>query len=309
MQNPNADSQFIWLSGKQVRYADAQIHVLAHSLHYGGAVFEGMRAYALTDGHTAIFRAHEHFERFFNSLKVLGYQCAYSPEDLTVAAKALISANGFKQCYIRPIAFIDDSVRGLKLPKDPKVSIAIATWDWGKYMGDEGHRNGVRVGVSTLRRPDIATALPWAKLSGNYLVSVLSRLEATRHGYDEAILLDSEGYVAEGSGENVFVVKNKVIWTPPTAHILPGITRDSVIQIASDLGYTVKEGNIIRNQLYLADEIFFTGTAVEITPIREVDHRTIAHGKPGPVTRAISDRFFQAVRGEITSYRSWLTEV
>ena len=297
------------MDGKTLPYASAQIHVLSHSLHYGGAAFEGIRAYTMHNGRTALFRAREHFERFFNSLHVLGYQSAFSMEELLAASRSLILANGFRACYVRPIAYIDDSVRGLKLPPKPKASICIASWDWGKYMGDDGHRNGVRVGVSTLRRPDTATALPWAKLSGNYLNSVLSRLEATRNGFDEAILLDQEGYVAEGSGENIFLVKDKTLFTPPATHILPGITRDSVIRLAGDMGFLVRQENIIRNQLYLADEVFFTGTAVEVTPITEIDHRTISNGKPGPLTRAIAERFFQAVRGEIPQYKEWLTEI
>ncbi len=305
---PNVDSQFIWMNGKLQSYAAAQIHVLSHSLHYGGAAFEGMRAYA-TEAGPALFRAHEHFERFFNSLRVLGYRTRFSAEDLLAATTTVIQKNGFKECYVRPIGFIDDSVRGLRLPAEPTATVCIATWDWGKYMGDDGHKNGVRVAVSTLRRPDIATSLPWAKLSGNYLVSVLARMEATRNGFDEAILLDPQGYVAEGSGENIFVVKNGVIYTPPTHHILPGITRDSVIRIARDLGRTVREENIIRNQLYLADEVFFTGTAVEVTSIREIDHRPIGDARPGPVAREISDKFFQAVRGAAPEYRKWLTQI
>ncbi|MBI1861117.1 MAG: branched-chain amino acid transaminase [Deltaproteobacteria bacterium] len=297
------------MDGKTVPYASAQIHVLSHSLHYGSAAFEGMRAYRLTSGKTGIFRAKEHYERFFNSIRVLGYHTRWTTEQLVEATRALITVNGFQQCYVRPIAFIDDAVRGLRLPKEPKASVTIATWDWGKYMGDDGHKNGVRVGVSTLRRPDVATSLPWAKLSGNYLVSVLSRLEATQNGFDEAILLDPNGYVAEGSGENIFVVKNRIISTPPTAHILPGITRDSVIQIARDLGYTVREENIIRNQLYLADEVFFSGTAVEVTPIREIDHRPIGASKPGPVCKTISEAFFSAVHGDSPRYSAWVTSV
>lgn len=302
----NADSDFIWIEGRQVPYNNAQTHILAHSLHYGSAAFEGMRVYDTPEG-PALFRAREHYERFFNSIRVLGYTTRFSIGEMISATQELVRTNKFKECYVRPIAYLDDSIRGLKLPKDPKVNIAIATWNWGKYMGNDGQRMGVRVGVSTLRRPDIATSLPWAKLSGNYLVSVLARLEATRNGFDEAILLDTEGYVAEGSGENIFIAKNGTLLTPPACHILPGITRDSVIQIARDLGYEVREENIIRNQLYLADEVFFSGTAVEVTPIREVDHRMINDGKPGPVCRDLMENFFQIVRGNLPKYEKWLT--
>jgi branched-chain amino acid aminotransferase len=309
MHSSKADSKAIWMDGKLTAYADAQVHVLSHSLHYGTAVFEGMRAYGSPGGKTFLFRAKEHFDRFLSSMQVLGYHSRFSTEELIAATRSLISANGFRDCYVRPLAYLDDSVRGLQLPKEPRPTIAIAAWHWGRYMGEEGHQNGVRVSISSLRRADIATALPWAKLSGNYLVSVLSRLEASNRGHDECILLDQEGFVAEGSGENVFVVTNNTILTPPHSHILPGITRESVIRIARDMGYTVREEPVIRNQLYLADEVFFTGTAVEVTPIREIDYKIIGSGRAGKITRAISDRFFQIVRGEMAQYREWLTEM
>jgi len=305
----NADGKFIWVEGRLVPYEDAKIHVLSHSFHYGNAAFEGIRAYQTASGDTAIFRGPEHFQRFVDSIKALGYTSSYTPTDYLRASCECIKANGFQECYIRPIAFLDDSFRGLKLPESPRVINAIAVWKWGKYMGDEGQKNGIRVAVSTLRRPDISSALTWAKLTGNYITSVLARQEATQNKFDEAILLDPEGFVAEGSGENIFVVKDKKILTPHTGYILPGITRDSVIQLARDMGYEVVEQNITRNQLYIADEVFFTGTAVEVTPIREVDHHRIADGRPGPVTRALFEAFFKCVRGESEKYRGWLTQV
>ncbi len=278
----NADSKVIWMEGSLVPYAEAQVHVLSHSLHYGCAVFEGLRAYRTTDGRTALYRAQEHFERFFDSMKVLGYESRFTIAQCLSATQELIRANGFDECYVRPLAYINDTVRGLKLPPKPEVLIAIAVWAWGKYMGDDGAKKGVRVKTSTFRRPDISSSMTFAKLSGSYLTSVLARREATLDGYDEAILLDQEGYIAEGSGENLFMVKGKKIFTPPAGSILPGITRDSAIEIAKSLGYEVIETQLTRNQLYIADEVFFTGTAVEVTPIREIDHHKVADGTPGP---------------------------
>jgi branched-chain amino acid aminotransferase len=195
------------------------------------------------------------------------------------------------------------------MPDNPKVLTAIATWNWGKYMGSEGQRNGVRVMISSFRRPDVSSALTFAKLSGGYMTSVLARREASKSGFDECILLDPHGYVAEGSGENVFMAKNGILYTPPPGHILPGITRDSVIELAAHAGIEVREQQITRNQLYLADEIFFTGTAVEVTPIREVDHYKIGSGKPGPITQRLSDMFFKSVHGELPEFKKWLTQV
>lgn len=307
--NPNADSKLIWMNGTMVPYAEAQVHVLSHSLHYGTGAFEGMRAYQTTDGRTAVFRAEEHYVRFLDSIRALGLECSYSVADLMRVTPELVRANGFAECYIRPLAYIDDSIRGLKLPESPKVQVALAAWNWGKYLGADGQKNGIRVAVSSYRRADVSSSLPHAKLTGNYITSVLARREATKHGMDEALLLDPAGYVAEGSGENIFVVKNGQIATPTTGHILPGITRNSVIEIARGLGLTVVERDIARNELYLADEVFFTGTAVEVTPIREIDSYRIGSGKPGPITLKLFDYFFKILRGEVREYEKWLTYV
>lgn len=307
MTKSHADSKVIWMEGKLVPYAEANVHILSHTLHYGTGAFEGIRAYETADGRTAIFRAEEHFKRFFDSVKSLGMECPYTVADLVQASCDTVKANGFKECYLRPLAYLDDSVRGLKLPDSPKVLTAIATWMWGKYMGNDGQKNGVRVMTSTYRRADVATSFPLAKLTGAYITSVMARREATKNGLDEAILLDPQGFVGEGSGENIFVVKDGSITTPPTKYILPGITRNSAIELARHLGYTVKEENITRNQLYLADEVFFTGTAVEVTPIREIDHHKIGEGKPGPVTLKLLDLFFKVARGENADFRKWLT--
>lgn len=308
-QSKNADSQIIWMDGKLVPYAEANIHVLSHSLHYGGAAFEGIRAYKTHDGKTAIFRAKEHFDRFLDSIHSLNYFSNYTGADFISASCELIKTNGFKECYVRPLAYLDDSYRGLKLPTKVESRIAIATWNWGKYLGDEGLKNGIRIATSTFRRPDISTSMTWAKLSGNYLVSVQARREAVQNGFDEALLLDPNGFVAEGSGENFFLVKDGVIHTPTTGFILPGITRDSVMTIARDAGFTVKECNITRNQAYLADELFFTGTAAEVTPIRELDRHPIGSGKPGPITQKLSEIFFRVVSGQESRYQKWLTYV
>ncbi len=305
----NADSQIIWMEGKMIPYSDAKVHILSHSLHYGTGVFEGIRAYRTADGRTAIFRAEEHFQRFFDSIRALGLHCPYTISDLIQASCDTVRANEFKECYIRPLAYLDDSIRGLKLPDNPKALVAIATWAWGKYMGDDGQTKGIRIQTSTYRRADVSTSLPLAKLTGGYITSVLARREATKNGLDEALLLDPQGFVAEGSGENLFLVKNKEILTPPVQFILPGITRDSVFQIAKHLGYSVREANITRNQLYLADELFFSGTAVEVTPIREVDYRPIADGRPGPISRQLQETFFKTVQGEVPRFNSWLRYV
>lgn len=305
----NADSKFIWMNGAVVPYDQAKIHVLAHSLHYGCGVFEGMRAYKTTSGGTAIFRPEEHFARFQEGIRVMGYATPYTIEQWVSATRELIKKNDFAECYVRPLAYIDDSIRGLKLPKNPQVQIAIAVWNWGKYMGDEGQKNGIRCKISTYRRAEVSSSMSLAKLTGGYLTSVLARQEATFDGYDEAILLDPEGFVAEGSGENLFIVKNGVIYTPPVGFILPGITRNSVMELARSLGYEVREERITRNQLYFADEVFFTGTAVEVTPIREIDKRSIGTGGPGKITLKLLETFFQCVRGEKPEYKKWLGTV
>lgn len=309
MSQDSSQIQFVWLDGEIVPYADAKVSILSHSLHYGTAAFEGVRAYQCKDGRTALFRAVEHYRRLHESCKVLDLVLETSVESWIEASKAVLRKNDFKECYLRPLAFVDDAFRGLKLPPKAKAHSALIAWPWGKYMGDEGAAKGIRVGVSSYRRPDVATGLPWAKLSGGYLNSVLARRQASLNGLDEAILLDTQGYVAEGSGENIFLVKNGVLLTPPHGSILPGITRDSVMQLAKTQGLTVKEEAITRNQLYLADEVFFTGTAVEVTPIREIDGHTIGAGKPGEVTRLLTDLFFKTVRGENAAFHSWLTFV
>jgi branched-chain amino acid aminotransferase len=303
------DIKKVWMDGELVEYAQATIPILSHSLHYGTAAFEGIRAYAGHDGRTYIFRGREHFQRLLDSIKVLGTQCQYTVDDLLDATRQTIRANGLKECYVRPIAYFGDSHRGLKLPPNASIQLAILTWAWGKYMGDEGQQKGIRVMVCSYRRPDISTALPWAKLSGAYLYSVMARRQASNSGMDESILLDPQGFVAEGSGENLFVVKNGALTTPLHSNILPGITRDSIIQIAKSMGHCVVEAPVIRNQLYIADELFFTGTAVEVNAIREVDNYAVGNASPGPITRKLSDAFFDVVRARNAKFAHWLDPV
>lgn len=309
MSSSTQSSRYIWINGEITPYADAKVPVLSHSLHYGTGVFEGMRAYQTKSGETALFRVKEHYERFAEGINAMGYKTTHSVEEWIQVTKTLIKKNEFSECYVRPIAYIDDSVLGLRLPKEPKVNCAIATWAWGKYLGDEGQKKGIRCQVSSFRRADVSSSLPFAKITGGYVTSVLARRESTLNGFDEAILLDPQGFVAEGSGENIFVVRNGEILTPRTGFILPGITRNSVMEIAKKLGFTVRETLISRNELYNADEIFFSGTAVEVTPIREIDHHKIGKECPGPIATKISDAFFKTVRGENPEFKQWLTIV
>lgn len=304
----HADSKYIWMNGERLPYAEAQVPVLAHSLHYGTAAFEGIRAYRTASG-SAIFRAKEHYDRLADSFRILGGELPYSSEQLIQASQELMVANGFRDCYLRPIAFLDDQSRGLKLPKTVKAHVAIASWEWGAYLGDGAKTKGIRAAVSSYRRANVGSSMPFAKLSGGYLTSVLARREASLAGFDEALMLDTEGYVAEGSGENIFLIKDGEICTPPVGSILPGITRASVIELVKSLGFPFTERRITRNELYLADELFFTGTAVEVTPIREVDHHPIGEGQPGPITKRLGDLFFRCVSGEEKAYQRWLTPV
>jgi len=297
------------MDGKLIPFEQANVHILTHSLHYGGAAFEGIRAYETKSGKAAIFRCEDHFKRFFDSMRSVGYVTDYTVSDLMQATNDVIRANNLKACYIRPLAYIDHTILGLKVPPKTKARVAIAAWNWGKYLGDDAQKLGIKVMISSFRRPDISSAMTWAKLSGNYLISTMARGEATRNNCDESILLDPSGYVAEGSGENIFMVKNNVIYTPPTGFILPGLTRDCVMKIAKDQGYEVREENLTRNQIYLADEVFFTGTAVEVTPIREIDGHAIGTGQPGTVTKKLMEIFFNCVHGEVAEYKSWLTYV
>jgi branched-chain amino acid aminotransferase len=297
------------MNGEFVAWEDAKVHVLTHGLHYGTGVFEGVRCYDTVSHGPAVFRHQEHIDRLFRSAELYYMPIPYSPEELRQATLELIGRNGLRSCYIRPIAFRGYGTMGL-FPLDAPVEVSIAVWEWGSYLGEEGKRNGVRAKVSSWRRMSQDALIPQAKASGQYLNSVLAKIESHKAGYDEAILLDEGGYVCEGTGENLFVVRGGVIYTPPlSTSQLEGITRASVIEIARDLGYEVVERNISRAELYLAEELFCTGTAAELTPIREVDDHPIGEGKPGPITRAVQDAFEDALHGRSDRYAKWLDPV
>lgn len=297
----------IWYDGKMVPWRDATTHVLTHSLHYGLAVFEGLRAYKTVDG-TAIFRLKEHTERLFNSAHIYMMKIPYDRETLIQAQKDVVRENKLESCYVRPIAFYGSEKMGVS-PKGAQVHVAIAAWPWGAYLGTEGLEKGIRVKTSSFARHHVNVSMCRAKYSGTYANSILANMEATEHGYDEGLLLDVDGFVAEGAGENLFMIKGDRIIEPELNSALIGITRDSVIQLASDLGYKVEAKRITRDDLYIADEVFFTGTAAEVTPVREVDGRVVGAGKRGPLTEKLQAMFFDVVNGRSAKYRHWLHKV
>jgi branched-chain amino acid aminotransferase len=293
----------IWMNGELVDWGDAKIHVGAHGLHYGSGVFEGIRCYE-TDAGPAVFRLTDHLKRLHESAALLHMELPYSVEELRAVIHEVIAVNGLSECYIRPIAFYGYGELGVHPGTNP-VDVVIMTWPWGAYLGEEALTKGIRAKVSSWKRVGPNTIPHVAKATGIYLNSMLAVLEATRAGYEEAILLTDDGYVADGSGENVFVVKDEIISTPDlSASILPGITRQAVMEIAQTLGYAVHERRLIRSDLYVADELFMCGTAAEVTPVRSVDDHEV--GDPGPVTKAIQDVFFEAVRGRDERFSRWL---
>ena len=295
---------FIWYDGKLVPWRSATTHVLTHSLHYGLATFEGVRAYNTVSG-TQIFRLSEHTDRWLNSCKIYMMDMPYSKEVLMEAQKEVVRANKLESCYLRPIAFYGSEKMGVS-PVGATTHVAIAAWPWGAYLGEDGLTKGIRVKTSSFARHHVNATMARAKFSATYANSILANREAVMHGYDEALLLDVDGFVAEGAGENVFMVKNNRIVEPELNSALIGITRDSVIQLAGDLGYTVDAKRITRDDLYIADEVFFTGTAAEVTPVREVDGRTVGAGKRGPLTEKLQALFFDVVNGRSEKYRHWL---
>ena len=297
----------IWYDGKLVPWRDANTHVLTHSLHYGLAVFEGVRAYKATGG-TSIFRLKEHTDRLFNSAHIYMMKIPYTREQIMEAQKEVVRANKLEECYIRPIAFYGSEKIGVS-PKGASVHVAIAAWPWGAYLGAEAIEKGIRVKTSSFARHHVNVSMCRAKYSGTYANSILANLEATEHGYDEGLLLDVDGFVAEGSGENLFMVKNGCLFEPELTSALVGITRESVISLASEMGLKVMPRRITRDDLYICDEAFFTGTAAEVTPIRELDGRVIGEGKRGPITTRIQKAFFDAVTGKSENHRDWLTPV
>jgi branched-chain amino acid aminotransferase len=297
----------IWLDGALVPWEAAQVHVMTHTLHYGLGVFEGIRCYEGADGRSAIFRLHEHLERLFGSAHILDLAMPYSREELAAACRETVRANRLRECYLRPIAFLGDGDMGLAAR--PATRVAIAAWPWGAYLGDEGVRHGVRLKTSSFQRFHPNTLLTKAKAVGHYVNSILAAQEARGGGYDEALLLDVDGYVSEASGENIFIVQQGVVKTTPLPTVLGGITRDAALRLLTDLGVPVREERFTRDEVYLADEAFFTGTAVEITPVRELDGRRIGTGRPGPVTARLQELFFAVVRGREARYAAWLTPV
>jgi branched-chain amino acid aminotransferase len=298
---------WIWYDGKLVPWRDATTHVLTHSLHYGLAIFEGVRAYKTPTG-PAICRLHEHTERLFNSAKIFMMDVPYTPEQISEAQREVVRANKLESCYLRPLAFYGSEKMGVS-PKGAKVHVSIAAWPWGAYLGEEGLERGIRVKTSSYQRHHINVSMVRSKTAGHYVNSILANLEATNHGYDEALLLDTNGFVAEGAGENLFIVRDGQIFEPEMVSGLIGITRRTVIDLARDLGYEVKPMPMTRDDVYLADEAFFTGTAAEVTPIRELDGRVIGAGKRGPITEKIQSLFFQVVNGTNAKYKHWLTNV
>jgi len=299
----------IWMDGKLIGWDEANVHVLTHTLHYGLGVFEGIRFYETSDGKTAVFRLKDHIQRLFDSAHVLTLQIPFSVDEIIRACKETVKVNGLKKGYLRPIAFIGDGEMGLYATQNP-IRVAIIAWEWGTYLGEEGLKNGIRAKVSSFTRHHVNSTMNKAKACGNYINSILAKREALKAGYEEAILLDAEGYVAEASGENIFIVKHgRVKTTPIGSSILGGITRDSVITLLEASGVKVLQERFTRDEVYLADEVFLTGTAAEITPIRELDDRRIGVGKPGPVTRQAQETFFSIVRGENPKYRDWLEAV
>ena len=301
-------AELIWMNGEFVPWEDAKIHVLTHGLHYGTGVFEGVRCYDTEVG-PAIFRHGDHIERLFRSAELYYMPMPFDREAIRQATLELIARNGLRSCYIRPLVYRGYGQMGL-FPLDAPVDVTIAVWEWGAYLGDEGKRNGIRAKVSSWRRISDSSLIPQAKACGQYLNSVLAKIESHKAGYEEAILLDDDENVCEGTGENVFVVRDGSISTPPlTASILDGISRRSIIQICRDLGIEVVERDVARAELYLADELFVCGTAAELTPVREVDDHPIGSGQPGEITRAVQSAFEDALHGRAERYRDWLDPV
>jgi branched-chain amino acid aminotransferase len=298
----------IWMDGQMVDWRDAKIHVLTHTLHYGCGVFEGVRAYNTVDG-TAIFRLREHTERLFNSAKILRMKLPFSFEQVVEAQRAVVRANKLESCYLRPLAWIGDQKLGVS-PKGNTIHLMIAAWAWGAYLGEEGLKRGIRVKTSSYTRHHVNITMTQAKAVSNYSNSILANLEVTDDGYDEALLLDASGFVSEGAGENIFVVRSGVVYTPDlSAGALNGITRNTVFAICRDLGLQVVEKRITRDEIYVCDEAFFTGTAAEVTPIRELDRVTLGAGERGPITTEIQAAFFDIVNGRNPKYAEWLSKV
>lgn len=298
------ETEVIWMNGKMVKWPDARIHILTHTLHYGTGVFEGIRCYNTPKG-PAIFRLKGHVKRLLDSAHIMQMKATYSKEDYEKACRLVVKQNRLKECYIRPIIYFGYGKMGLAT-SGCAVDSSVAAWPWGSYLGEEGLKHGIRAKVSSFTRPGVNESMTKSKTTGNYANSTLAKMEALNAGYEEAIILDSDGFVAECSGENIFIVREGELITPPATNALEGITRKSVMQVARDLGIKVREESFTRDQLYISDECFITGTAAELTPVREVDNRTIGGGKPGPVTKKLQGKFFDIVHGKAAKYKKWL---
>lgn len=295
----------IWLDGSLLPYERATVHVLTHSLHYGLGVFEGMRCYKTDDGHLAIFRAREHIRRLFDSARILEMKIPFTEAELLQACVDTVRANGLGECYIRPLVFVGEGEMGVAALNN-RTRVAVAAWEWGAYLGEEGVKHGIRVKTSSFVRFHHNSLLCMAKATGHYVNSILASHEARHGNYDEALLLDVDGFVSEGAGENVFFARDGVVTTPPLSSALPGITRDAVITILGDAGITVVQRRFPRDAIYIADEFFMTGTAAEVTPVRELDDRRIGSQTPGPITTQVRETFIAAMRGRDPRYRGWL---
>ncbi len=295
----------IWFDGKMVPWRDARVHCLTHTLHYGMGVFEGVRAYTTPHG-PAVFRLHDHTRRLFNSAKILGMRIPYTPDEINEACLRAVRENGLSSAYIRPMVFYGSEGMGLHAD-NLRTHTMVAAWEWGAYLGDEGKERGIRVKTSSFSRHHVNVSMCRAKANGNYMNSMLAVQEATQAGYDEALLLDVDGFVCEGSGENFFMIRDGVLYSPSLAAALEGITRDTVIRLAREEGIEVRERRITRDEVYIADEAFFTGTAAEVTPIRELDGRAIGDGGRGPITAKLQARYFAVVEGRDSKHQEWLT--
>ncbi|MBI4847142.1 MAG: branched-chain amino acid transaminase [Nitrospirae bacterium] len=297
----------IWMDGKLVDWADANVHVLTHTLHYGMGAFEGIRCYKTKNG-SAVFKLQEHVDRLFDSCHILQIAPPFTRDQISSGIIATIKANDLKECYIRPIVYIGYGAMGL-YPKGNPIKVAIATWPWGAYLGDDGLKNGIRVKITSFARLHVNISMTKSKTCGDYVNSTMAKREAIACGYDEALFLDTDGMVSEGTGQNIFIVRNGELITPSLPSVLEGITRQSIMDMARKLKIPVTERGITRDEIYIAEEAFFTGTAAEVTPIREVDNRMIGSGKPGPITKKLQKLFFKIVKGEEKAYKSWLTYI
>lgn len=301
------EAEYVWSNGKLVNWHEANMHFLTHALHYGSAVFEGVRCYETPKG-PAVFRSKEHMQRLMNSAKAMHMDCEYSSEDFQKATRELIAKNNLKECYIRPLIYYAYGQMGLN-PVGAKVEAAIAAWPWGAYLGEDGIKNGIRLQISPWRRHSPKAMPVEAKVSGAYVNSILAKVDAVKAGYDEALMLDENENVAEATGENIFIVKDSILKTPQRGNILVGITRDSIMQIAKDQNIKVEETTISKEDLYNADEAFLTGTAAEVTPMREVDKKPLGEGRPGPITKKLQSIYYEAIHGKLEQYEKWLDYV